>query len=158
MEFILVRHGIAENNAATDADRALTAEGTKKIARVAFGIGSMLKKNAKICIWSSPLLRAMQTAQILSGQLKVDKIKMVDGLATGEDIVPLLSEWIAEKKSDVLIIASHQPFLTEWSVRLTNVPLPFKKGAAACYNIQKDSPLGANLRWFVQPGAWPGSS
>lgn len=157
MELILIRHGIAEKNAAADADRALTAEGKKKIVRISSMIGSMIQKNAKICIWSSPLLRAAQTARILSRQLKVKTLDTVDALATGEDILPLLSEWVADRQSEVLIVASHQPFLSEWSVRLTNLSLPFKKGAAAGYRIKDALPLQAKLRWFIQPDAWPGS-
>ena len=158
MELILLRHGIAEESAASDAERALTPEGAEKIARVSLGIKSMLKKDAKISILSSPLRRALETAQIVSKLLKVKKIEKADALAAGEDIVPLLAGWITGKTPDVLIVVGHQPFLTEWSVRLTNIPLPFKKGAAAGYSVGGKLPLEATLRWFIQPGAWPGPS
>lgn len=151
----MLRHGIAEKEAGSDAERALTAGGAKKIVRVSAGIQSMLKKNAKTAIWSSPLLRASQTAQILADRLKVKKIKEVGALAAGEGMLPLLSEWAGAKTSDVLIVVSHQPFLTEWSAELTGNPLPFKKGGAAGYGIGENLPLEANLRWFIQPGAWP---
>lgn len=155
MDLILLRHGIAEDRAATDADRALTPEGAEKIARVSRGIRSMLKAGAKICIWTSPLRRALETAQIVSGCLNINKIEQVDALATGEDLKPLLSGWIAKKSADVLIVVGHQPYLTELAARLTGVPLPFKKGAAAGYSLGARPALGASLRWFVQPGAWP---
>src|SRR5579884_3785801 len=64
MEIYLLRHGIAEDPApgTTDADRALTAEGRKKLRTVmdaAFDAG--------VCpalVITSPLRRAVQTAEI----------------------------------------------------------------------------------------------
>lgn len=158
MELILLRHGIAEDFAASDAERALTPEGAEKIARVSLGIKSMLQKDAAISIWSSPLLRTMQTAKIASKTLRVKKIEKIGELAVGEDMFPLLSGWAAVKTSDVLILVGHQPYLTELAVRLAGVPLPFKKGAAAGYGVRGEPPFQAALRWFVQPGAWPAPS
>ncbi len=68
MEFYIVRHGIAEGYAAGgDAERALTEEGRTKIAEVAAGLA---RAGVEIDhLYSSPLLRARQTAEILAGPL-----------------------------------------------------------------------------------------
>ncbi|WP_018305318.1 phosphohistidine phosphatase SixA [Desulfitobacterium hafniense] len=154
MELILMRHGQAEENMENDAERTLTKEGQKKIKRVAFGIDHLLDGKKKICIWTSPLERAWQTAQIIAKKLNVAEVEKVELLATGGDLMALLEEWLPQKQADCLIIVGHQPYLSDWSVKLAATPLPFKKGAIAGYKLNEESPLTAQLRWFVQPGVW----
>jgi phosphohistidine phosphatase len=69
MEIYLLRHGIAENHAPTgkDADRRLTDEGREKLHRVLerarkAGVSPSL-------ILSSPLKRALETAEIAAQEL-----------------------------------------------------------------------------------------
>lgn len=154
MDLVLVRHGPAEIEVENDADRPLTKVGAKKIKRVSSGIRAMLKDCERIRICSSPLLRAWQTAEILADRFNIDRIGKNEFLALGGDIQPLLTEWLEKKRSDALIIVSHDPFLTDWSTRLTNIPLPFKKGAAAGYKIACSNPIETELRWFMQPSSW----
>ncbi|MEL1136311.1 phosphohistidine phosphatase SixA [Desulfitobacterium sp. THU1] len=154
MELILVRHGQAEENMENDAERSLTKEGAKKIKRVAFGIDHLLDGKKAICIWSSPLERAWQTAQIIADKLKVKDIEKIDCLSTGGDLLELLGDWLPQKKADCLIIVGHQPYLSDWSLKLANTSLPFRKGAMAGYKLNGELPLTAELRWFTQPGVW----
>src|SRR5262252_2962584 len=69
MELYLLRHGVAEDRAATgrDADRRLTEEGREKLRRVlerahVVGVRPSL-------ILSSPLRRALETAEIAGREL-----------------------------------------------------------------------------------------
>lgn len=64
MNLTFVRHGDAQNLASSDAERKLTDEGQSKIRKM----GCHLKKNGEHynLIFSSPLIRAKETALIIS--------------------------------------------------------------------------------------------
>ncbi len=67
MNLYLVRHAVAYDHSdpafLNDADRTLTPEGRKKFRRAAFGLLELIEPPAAIL--TSPLPRAMQTAEIL---------------------------------------------------------------------------------------------
>ncbi|HSL86929.1 MAG TPA: histidine phosphatase family protein, partial [Bacteroidales bacterium] len=67
-QLILLRHGIAESRAedGTDFNRKLTDEGIEKLKKRLPNIRHVLEFPDKIEIWSSPLRRAKETAEILS--------------------------------------------------------------------------------------------
>ncbi|MFA4952732.1 MAG: histidine phosphatase family protein [Candidatus Pacearchaeota archaeon] len=78
MDIILVRHGESEHNAklSEDNDSALTKKGRKQAEYV----GKKLQKIKISKIYTSGLIRAKQTAQIISKINKISKIKYFDGL------------------------------------------------------------------------------
>src|SRR6266404_3492986 len=69
MELYLLRHGIAEDEAASgrDADRRLTGEGREKLRRVLERAHSAGVRPSLIL--SSPLRRALETAEIAAREL-----------------------------------------------------------------------------------------
>src|SRR5438094_453544 len=75
---VLLRHGIAEEKSEgkTDADRSLTSEGHARMKQIAKGLERAFPKAQ--AIYSSPLLRATQTALWVSKgyrlRIKVNKI------------------------------------------------------------------------------------
>ena len=78
MEIILIRHGESEHNAGLkeDKDVPLTKRGIKQAEYV----GKRLTKIKISKIYTSNLIRAKQTAQIISKSNKITKIKYLDGL------------------------------------------------------------------------------
>src|SRR5207247_2813001 len=81
----LVRHGIAvdpaEMGSLDDEARPLTGKGRKRFRRLARAfrdLGEPLD-----FIFTSPLVRAVQTAEILCGALRGDEIGVVDELRPG---------------------------------------------------------------------------
>ena len=66
MKLYVMRHGPAEDDAPTgrDADRALTAAGRERVAAVAKALSEA--NESPFAILSSPLVRAMQTAEIVA--------------------------------------------------------------------------------------------
>src|SRR5512141_1049433 len=83
---ILFRHGIAEEHSGDkpDEDRALTDKGQKRLKRISRGIEGILPKVD--AIFSSPLLRAIQTAMRLRKRYgnKFD-VEILEGLVPGAD-------------------------------------------------------------------------
>jgi phosphohistidine phosphatase len=151
----IIRHAIAEEAASTgrDEDRALTAEGRKKMKRAARGLASLGVAPAHLL--SSPLVRAQQTAEIVVEAFPALKIETCDLLAPGVDeraLTRLLNQSYAGV--DVALVG-HEPDLGEMlSFWLTGsrggVETRFKKGAVACIASSTLPPVGkAVLEWLM---------
>ena len=86
----LMRHGIAADlgvgGVIRDADRPLTPEGRAKLQVMAEGMRRLeLKFNL---IFTSPLLRARQTAEVVADVLELQhKVKLLESLAPGKGLV-----------------------------------------------------------------------
>ena len=107
MRLTLLRHGIAEDHAATDFDRALTAQGVAQLERVLDGLcGSGWVPGA---ILHSPLLRTTQTAAAVARRFPRVPLVGVAELA-GEDLAGILHA-AAPYVEPVLV--GHQPTLGE---------------------------------------------
>jgi phosphohistidine phosphatase len=127
MKLYVMRHGPAEDDAASgrDADRALTASGRERVKVVAEAL--LEGGEEPFAILSSPLLRALQTAEIvaevthLARRTREDK-KAQRGGATGDveirrelgmgtDKLPLLAELVRAGRKRVMIVG-HEPDLS----------------------------------------------
>jgi phosphohistidine phosphatase len=154
MELILVRHGKAEerNEEHDDSTRALTADGRKKLLKTLPALRGLIRSPAKIQIWSSPLTRAAETADIMAGILGLQLIVCHDFIADG-NYDALLAALAEVKSSETIMIFGHEPTLGLWSQALSGHQLMFKKGAAAGFAIDSLDPVSADLLWFIQPQA-----
>ncbi len=169
MDLILLRHGEAEDAAdpADDAERRLTDDGRKKLTGSLPQLRLLLDDKKRLVIWTSPLVRARQTAEILRDCLAAQGLRVPKVLPEHEFIAS--GDWngfiLAAKTLDPassLVLVGHEPYWGTWSQRLCSCLLPFKKGAAACFDFDPYSwdPLGngqpiwkgqGQLQWFVQP-------
>jgi phosphohistidine phosphatase len=116
MRLYLVRHGIAERGgifAGPDEDRALTAEGAAMMQRVARGLLSA--GYLPDVILSSPLVRARQTAQILSDAFGLrTPPDLCRDLGPGGSRATLQRKIIGYTKTvGGLMLVGHQPALGE---------------------------------------------
>jgi phosphohistidine phosphatase len=147
---ILLRHGIAEEPAAEkkDEDRGLTAEGHARMKQVARGLERALPKAQ--AIYTSPLLRAMQTALWVSkGYRSRVNITTTDALAPGATKKQFLAlvKSIQERR---VIIVGHEPNLTDALQALTGVEgLELKKGA--CFGVRVFADGTGLLEWVLPP-------
>ncbi|HEX9154101.1 MAG TPA: phosphohistidine phosphatase SixA [Nitrospira sp.] len=158
MDCILVRHGIAVERdewEGTDADRPLTERGAKRVEQVAAGLKWLDVKPTHI--FSSPLVRAVETARILQTTFALRaSIRRVEELLPGaepERLVHLLHD--LPDKSCVLF-AGHEPHLSAAaSVMLTgksSQAFPFKKGGACLIEMPVPAKPGHGiLRWWMGP-------
>jgi len=155
MELILFRHGKAEliSDARDDHDRELTSPGRRKTILAAEGLANSLLAGRKIHIWSSPLRRAYETAEILAKTLNPKiKIEIVDAIAEG-DWDELVRRWSQLKEIDVLIVVGHEPTLSHWSHMLCGTTIPFHPASAACLEITENTPDRSALLWFMRAGS-----
>ena len=151
---ILYRHGMAEekNKAPNDDLRSLSVRGQRLLEKSVSGFETMLGNHSKIKIFSSPKVRARETAEMLSEKLNLPSPEYLDFLGTGGS-VRLLRELVVDIEPDtVAIIVGQQPFLSLWSQELSGTFLRFKKGTAACFKFPNEGEVEtkAELRWYMQ--------
>ena len=156
MEIYLLRHGIAEDGQAgqADSERALTAEGKKKLKSVlrtaaTAGVRPTL-------IMTSPYRRAVQTAQLAAevfeyqGDL-VRSTALVPGAkpeAAWEEIRP-------HKSEPRILLSGHEPLFSALTAHLLGCPnlqIDFKKAGLVCVEVDRfgSEPHGV-LKWYLTP-------
>ncbi len=155
MRVYVLRHGIAEDAppGASDADRALTPEGKQKLRRVLerardSGVDPGL-------ILTSPLKRAVETAQIAATVLHVESelVRTNSLLPTGEP--ERVWKEIRAHKVEELLIAGHEPLLSGVVAFLLGSPVVqvnMKKADLVSIELEtaQQQPRGA-LNWMLTP-------
>lgn len=160
MLLYLVRHAIAQDRGAMTAPaddglRELTPAGIKKMrhhARVLKKLGMSVGE-----IWTSPLVRAKHTADLLAAGLGcAAPIRLVEALAPDGSSRDLLVELRKCAHDAGIALVGHEPYMSEFaaellSARRTEVA-EFKKGGAACFEIDEfGPPPRARLQWLLTP-------
>lgn len=127
MKLYVMRHGPAADDSPTgrDADRALTPAGRERVASVAKALAG--EKEAPFAILSSPLVRAVETAEIvaevthLARRAREDAKAQLGGATGGVEIrrelgmgtekLALLAELVRAGRKRVMIVG-HEPDLS----------------------------------------------
>jgi phosphohistidine phosphatase len=151
---VLLRHGITEEAVPdqNDEDRALTPEGRKRMKEIARGLARIFPKAA--AIYSSPLVRALETAQRVAkaygGEIEVI---VADALRPGASTKELRTLLDSSKARHVIVVG-HQPNLMD-NVRALaalgkSARVELKKGGCCGVRLTKD---GGVLEWILPPRA-----
>ena len=160
MNIYLVRHAIAVDRDACgdfdDAARRLTAEGIERMRRNVRALAAL--DVALDAIWTSPLVRARETADLLA-ELPgfCGRIDTVDELAGGRDHELLIERVAAFGGGESLALVGHEPDMGELASALVcgspHGLFRFKKGGVACIELVRDgeTPLRGELRWLLTP-------
>jgi phosphohistidine phosphatase len=154
MQVYLLRHGIAEEAAlgGSDADRGLTPEGRSKLRetlRVAAEAGA-----EPTLVLSSPLVRALQTAEIASQLLRYKKeILQTDVLLPNSQPERVWDEIRVHRDEPGLMLVGHDPLFSQLAAYLLGasaLQVDFKKGAILRVDFESFSPKPHGiLRWFL---------
>lgn len=139
MKLYVMRHGPAEDHSATgrDADRALTPSGRDRTRSVAKALVD--EGEAPFVVVSSPLVRALQTAEIVAAVTRLDeRVRTTDKarasgatgavevrreMAPGGDELALVSELLRSGRKRAMIVG-HEPDLSMLVARLVGHPPP----------------------------------
>ncbi|MGZ5431761.1 MAG: SixA phosphatase family protein [Thermoanaerobaculia bacterium] len=147
---VLLRHGIAEDATPDkkDEDRGLTAEGHARMKQIARGLERALPKVQ--AIYSSPLLRAVQTALWVSkayrSRANVNTVDALSPSATPKQFLALVKS-IKERRA---VIVGHEPVLTQGLRALVGVEgIELKKGG--CFGVRLLPEGTAVLEWVLPP-------
>jgi phosphohistidine phosphatase len=156
MQIYILRHGIAEDPEAgqSDSERALTSEGKKKLRNVLRAARDAAV--APALILTSPLKRAVQTAQLAAEVLdyKGDLLR-TKALEPGAHPRMVWDEIRVHKDEPAILLAGHEPLFSSLAAYLLGCPdlrVDFKKGALACVEVDRfgAEPHGA-LKWLITP-------
>jgi phosphohistidine phosphatase len=118
MMILIFRHGhaIDETPGLGDAGRALSGKGrktTRKVARWIARRGSKLRKLRPAEIWTSPLVRAVQTAEIAAEALGIeDEVCVHAELSKGASPDDLMRKLADYRGTGPLMLVGHEPDLS----------------------------------------------
>lgn len=160
MDLFLLRHGLAEERDEIrypdDSLRPLTAAGRRKLRRIAAGMRALdLEFDA---VWSSPYLRARQTAEIVADAFRVRKrLELVPELAPAGGVRRLLRRLAGKSAAaENILLVGHEPYLGELAGFLISgragLPLALKKGGLCL--LARETPVRgrrAALEWLLTP-------
>jgi len=158
MRLYVMRHGIAEeapaNGGGADAERALTAHGKARVRAVARGLQALAVRPDQV--WSSPLVRAVQTARIMARTLGGPSlaVRETETLAPGTPPGRLLEE-LARTPAAQVLCCGHAPgmdlLLAHCLAGHGNSFTALKKGGVACLELQPGDSPQAQLLWLLPP-------
>ena len=157
----LVRHGIAldheDRGALADDDRPLTAKGRVRFRRGARAFARL--GEPPDFIFTSPLARAVQTAEILAAALKADEVLVLEELRPEGPIGKLLSEVGRQvKDGQSVALVGHDPQMSQLVAALGDVAradvprIDFRKGAIVRIDVgELPGARPAQPRWWLKP-------
>ena len=155
-ELCLIRHAIAAERGEDwpdDDKRPLTERGVARFKECVQGL--VWLDLAVDEIFTSPLVRARQTAEILAAGLPgKPSIKVLDELSPGHTPTSVLAALNNAARRSRIALVGHEPDLGELAAHLVGAgrALPFKKGGACRIDVESLSSSRAGaLDWFVTP-------
>ena len=158
MQLYIVRHGIAidreDPKCPPEAERYLTEEGVEKTKQVAEAVAA-LGIQADL-MFSSPYVRATQTAAIFASELEYSKqkIRRTDSLLPGAEPGAFLRELAREKDASTVLCFGHAPHvdgLLAAAVGASRHITSMKKAGVALVELKRLSPPNGQLVWLITP-------
>ena len=162
MDLYLIRHGIAVERGIynNDDDRPLTEKGKQRTRGVANKLVQMkLKFDA---IFTSPLIRALETAQILkeaglSDYIQEDLLLTPDGNL--ETWLKMLQKSKYNQETSKIALVGHQPNLGQWAEKLiwgkiTNQIIVKKAGIIGIKLPTYENPLDHSELFLLTSPKW----
>lgn len=152
MKLYFLRHGLAGDRGdwhGDDALRPLTQEGVKKMEREAKTIAALDLEIDRIV--TSPLVRAVQTARIVAGELGLrDVLDEDQNLGLDFDSARLRNVIEKHRKAEALMLVGHEPSMSRTIGQIGGGRVELKKGALACMEVDPQS-LRGELLSLVPP-------
>ncbi len=146
-----LRHAHAEESDGRipDTQRKLTERGIRHTRRLSRMLKLMDVEVDRL--YSSPLVRARQTADIIGAGMELKPI-LRDELAPGFDLAGLQAITRASAMDDSLMIVGHEPdFSKVMSNLIGGGRIIMKKGGIARIDISAYQPLRGELMWLITP-------
>ena len=153
MQLLLMRHGEAvdSHHAPTDDERWLTDRGRRTVTSVGELLGRMDLRYRSV--YTSPLVRSVQTAEILAGAkpgfdgpVRVHRALSIDVGTTAQALEPIEDV----RDDEAIIMVSHMPkvgVLAAHVGRLAHAP-SFVPGSVCLLEIQDGA---GQMKWMLDP-------
>lgn len=158
MHIYIIRHAdaqqLGQKNDFSDEKRSLTSEGRDRMRDGAKGLRALGVEPDLVL--TSPLARALETAEIVAAALGVSKKEIVqtDNLKPGSSVDELFAEVKKHTGVESLAVVGHEPDLSGIISRIlhghSRVPIEMKKGSVCCLNVTETVPaLRGSLAWML---------
>ena len=158
MELLIVRHAIAferdRQRWRDDAARPLSPVGIRQSRKAAAGMKEISKAPDRLL--TSPLVRARQTAQILTDVAGWPQAEEVHELSPGQSALAVLT-LLGKDRSKRVAVVGHQPDLAALLTACLlgedgALAVDMKKNAVACVSFEDSARAGrAVLKWLATP-------
>jgi phosphohistidine phosphatase len=159
VQVILFRHGLAvergDERFPRDADRPLTRKGEKRVRQAARGLVAL--GVAPDLVLHSPLVRAEQTAELISRELGLSRKQRSEtrSLLPGRKL-PALAEELSHLEAKSVLCVGHAPHLDRFLALVVGArtgAFELGKAGAACLKLgDLPTPVG-ELEWLLSPAA-----
>ncbi len=159
MQLYLVRHAIAVPKDAPgvldDPSRPLTPLGIRKMRQNVAGLVRM--KVTFDEIWTSPLTRARQTAELLVvGLRSPTPVRVVATLDPDSSFEGVLRQLADQSHLNSVALVGHEPWLSRFTTFLVagthGETIAYKKGGIACLDVEDwTPPVRGCLQWLLTP-------
>jgi phosphohistidine phosphatase len=151
MKLYFLRHGDAgdaEKWQGDDALRPLTDEGRRRMTREARNLERLDLGVDRVI--SSPLVRALQTAEIVATALR-RRDRLVEDSRLGPGFGPARLAEILQENGDArdLMLVGHEPSFSTTIGHLTGAALDLKKGGVARVDVPDRAQLRGVLDWLL---------
>jgi phosphohistidine phosphatase len=150
---ILLRHGIAEPHGAreNDDERVLTETGNRRMKQIGRGLAKLFPKVD--VVYSSPLIRCIQTAEwVIDAYGGAEILKLSDSLKPGSSS-DAIRELITSSEGRHIICVSHEPTLSTGMLALTKMnsdgDVELRKGG--CYGVRLSADGSMRLDVMLRP-------
>ena len=155
-QLYVIRHAAAEEpfSSAPDSHRALTANGRERFRKTARKLARKVRSIELIL--TSPLVRAVQTAEILAGEIGHQWVRVLPQMAGGPAQAVLDSVLGMTGKHRSIAVVGHEPQVTELlarSLRLgpeEEAAIHFRKGTVVLVEVRGPK---AEVRWSIRSGS-----
>jgi len=148
MKLYLVRHGDAEALAPTDHGRELTEHGKERVAQA-----SQVIKRLGIApkvIYSSPRIRAKQTAELIAEALGMTVV-ITEEVNFGFDTGNIKTLTKDLRSRDEVMFVGHNPDMSQVVHKMTGASVAMKKGGLARIDIVSTKVQRGELVWLIAP-------
>jgi phosphohistidine phosphatase len=148
MRVYFLRHGEADwpNWKGSDDERPLTERGRKEMRKVARFLDALDVSLDDIL--TSPLARALQTAQIVAERFKLHA-REEEPLARNFDVAAL-KQIVRKYSVEDLMLVGHEPNFSEVISGVTGATLKLSKGGVALVELDEEKMEG-RLLWLFPP-------
>jgi phosphohistidine phosphatase len=155
-ELYIVRHAIAAERGEDwpdDDKRPLTEKGIARFKDALTGLKWLDVGTDEI--FTSPLVRAKQTADLLAAGISGSpSVKLLDALAPGQSPDEVMNQLARAARRRRIALVGHEPGLGELAAHLLGArrPLEFRKGGVCRIDLQGlTEKRPGSLIWFVTP-------
>jgi len=156
MQILLVRHAKAVDtrSAQTDYERWLTKDGRETMSLVGEALVKWELRYSRI--YTSPLVRAVQTAELLAASQPSfnGPVEVLSALSTEEGTMAQVLEPLEDAEDDELIVmVSHMPkigLLAAHLGRLTTTP-SFQPASACLLSVEAGPEANGCFQWMLDP-------